>query len=551
MNCYIKKTSKAFSIFLFLSAIPLHAMDDLYSFDDPFTVSIATFMDESPAIVRAPELTPVDVATLLINAGAQNILQLNLYCRTNPLIRRSLLDNPLFLPQRDDYQRNIIVGAHLFWNHMPRAYFTQHCSRISSYLALEDPDLIFRLEEPGQLIEDQFNINYKEVLPLFAPMTIQERQLGLMIHAMRYYEKVSFRIQAPLYYFERNFFLNESQQEALENVLGATSQDEQNAFGTKHLVSDKFGLGDTRITIDMDSPWSTDRLDVRYGAFATVPTAVAFKKGLKGSYFPKCSARPTFDLIELVSLGTSDAEEDTAKALAMAEAFMTGALDQLSANLIDDTLGNRTHFGLGAEMLSNWSLGVFIKRPWAHELMFKGRISLEYLFPATEQRFYTQATDAAAFAALGLDRPVSVIENDIANVPGYAEEVVDFLETQFIDTLYPFVFPTKVRPGMIFRWTSKASHEDVRWGFFVGSDTWIQTREKLYNINMVGACPPNISIPKATRNFAYEAKIIGSLYFNIFRNCKDWTIGINADQTVATSGIGENYTITLNLEANF
>lgn len=537
--------------FCITSASAIHSMFDDLSFDDAFFVSMADFIDTAPAPTRACAFTPEDIAALLINANAQNILQNDLYLHTSTLNKRSLLDDPIFLQQRRLYTRDWVVGAHLFWNHMPRAYFTSHSSNIDSYLAVSDPDLIESLEGAGEIVNQQFNINYKDVLPLFAPMTIQERQLGLMFHAERFFDRVQFRIYAPLYYLERNFFLCESQQEALEKALGASSQDEQDCFASQHMISDKFGLGDTRLEFNVESPWNHGKMYMLFGAFATIPTAFAFKNGLKGSFFPKCSTRPTFDITELICLGASNNEEEKQQALDMTQKFLLGALDQLSANLLDTPLGSKS-FGIGASAWSEWPFWLLIKRPWAQELFFKGRMSLEYLFPHTECRYYIQCSDTAEFDALGLNRSSEAIQEQIGTDPAYAEAVVTLLNTQFVEKLYPFVFPTTVRPGMIFRSTSKAAHEAERWGFTFGTDTWIQLQEKLSNIKQIGDRPPNISIAKAIRPFAYQGKIVFSLYFILPREFKDWTIGLNADQTFFSSGIGnDDYTISLNLEANF
>lgn len=551
MNRFFPKRSILF-IFFSLTASPmLNGMFDDLSFDDPFCVSMADAIDIAPAPTRTCAFTPQDIAALLINANAQNILQNNLYLHTNTLNRRSLLDDPIFLQQRTLYTKDRVFGAHLFWNHMPRDFFTAHSSCINSYLALSDPDLIESLEGAGEIAEQTFNINYKDILPLLGTITIQGRQLGLMFHGARFFDRVQVRAYAPLYYFERNFFLCEAEQEKLEKQLGASSQDEQYCFASQHLISDKFGLGDTRLELNVESPWNYGKMYMLFGAFATIPTAFAFKKGLAGSFFPKCSARPSFDLTELICLGASDDAQEKQQALDMTEKFFLGALDELSANLLDVPLGSKS-FGLGAAVYSEWPVWLLIKRPWAQEVMFKGRMSFEYLFPHKECRYYIQCSDTAEFNALGLNRSSEAIQDQIADDPVYAEKVVAFLGTQFVETFYPFVFPTTVRPGMIFRSTSKASHESERWGFDFGTDTWIQLQEKLYDIKQIGNRPPNISLPKATRPFAYQGKLVFELYFILPRELKDWTIGINADQTFFSSGIGgDDYTVSLNLEANF
>lgn len=285
----------------------------------------------------------------------------------------------------------------------------------------------------------------------------------------------------------------------------------------------------------------------------TIPTAFIVASGLLGSNF-KQGCRPSeLDFKNLFSLfqGTRAQKKE---GFTIVEQFGLGAIDALSAILLPPALGYGKHLGLGAYIQTQTDLQDWIKMPWATNFVIKSRISLEYLLPSNHMRSYIQSCKADEFTALGLNRSKQVIDMDIENDPAYASAVLAFLETQFIDIFYPFAFKTTVFPGVVARSTSKVFYQSNRWGFHIGSDFWLQGKEVLRNIRITPVAGHTTIMPdvvRATKPLAYQSKIHSSLFYQVKRPDQDWILGLGVDGTVWGTSIGDDFTLSFNIETNF
>lgn len=519
-----------------------YAQDDFSDFDED------AFLSEQEADQsRACPTPPAPIAALAVQLGLDQLLQENFYLGTYPLNARSLLTLPIFLPLRDPAAcYGWTVGSHLFWNQTSSMFFTRKSSALCSYLGINEPGLLDKLS--AITIIESLGVKPEKILPLFKNMTINERRLGFMLHAQRQYERLGVRITTPVYYFERNFFLTEQEKTAIEDALGQTTDAEQMEFARKHLICDKIGLGDTRVVVDYKI--CPDALiNSAAGLFFTVPTAVPFASGLLGSSFNKDCKPPVLNFVQLFDLVVCEGEQGIEKAQKIGENFVLGALDTFSAVVLNRPLGNYGHFGIGGQYTSQTPLHLFVKRAWAEQVVFKSRISLEYFLPAMEKRFFIQCNKAADFAAMGLNRPKEQILAQINSDPAYAQQVLAFLEKELTEKFYPFPFQAKVWPGVAFQWTSKACYEANKWGIYLGTDTWARTGEKITHVKNQNV--PNLTVSKAQQHFNYQSKMFGGLYYKMARKNKDITLSLNADDTVISSGIGQDFTVSLNLEINF
>ncbi len=503
-------------------------------YDQETLLEMEMLTNEDGHTFQTRSVDPIDAVDILINTlHADKLLQEEIYKRTNPLQTRSLLDLPLFLEQRYIFPEVWTFGAHLFYNHTDRSHFSRSSDSICSYLAVNEETLldeIGRLVEQIRILDPGFEINPVDVIPLFAPMTIQQRRFGLMFHGMRKFDSWQLRFLWPLYYLERNFFLTSEEQQLVEAQLGKADDDE---FAEQHLISDRIGFGDARIYVDF-SAFETKLTSSRVGIQATLPIAFALKKGLKGTDFRKGGPRFVFNFEELL-----DIENNRDKATQVLQDFALGALDQLSANLIESGLGNEGHFGLGLYMKSRTKLTPIIRRPWGQKVFLRSHTSLEYLFPKREKRFYVDKTTAKEF------------ERDWSDVDE-AEANLAFLGTKFVDKFYPFVFNTTVHPNFVFIWNSKLCYEGPKYGAFIGSDLWVTGPTKISNIR---ACPQEVKRKLITRtatlHFAYQSKVFGGFHITFNRPKRNWLLGFNFDATTMSSGIGSDYTLSINLEAHF
>lgn len=544
-----------FLLFVGLRDTRIHASDaSIDTIDSQLDLLLEEFDEEAFLADQATQskacpTSPEEIASLAVQVGLDQLLRENFYLKTYPLNARSLLTLPIFLPLRNPAScYGWTVGSHLFWNQTDAMFFTRKSSALCSYLGINEPTLLDKLSSIE--IIQSLGIKPEKILPLFKNMTINERRLGFMLHAQRQYERLGVRIMAPIYYFERNLFCTEQEKTAIERALGQTTDEEQMEFAKKHLICDKIGLGDTRVVLDYKlCPEAL--VNSTLGLFFTVPTAFPFASGLLGSSFNKTCKPPVLNFMQLFDLVACEGEQGIEKAKKIGENFVLGALDNFSAVVLNRPLGNYGHFGIGGQYTSETPLHVFIKRPWAEHVTMKSRISLEYFLPAMEKRFFIECNKAADFTAVGLDRSKQQILDQINSDPAYAARVLAFLEKELTEKFYPFPFKAKVWPGVAFQWTSKIFYEANKWGLYAGTDTWARTGEKITCLNTNKNSPKNLAITKAQQKFNYQTKVLGGLFYKMARSNKDITLSLNADNTIISSGIGQDFTVSLNLEFNF
>jgi len=551
----IKSIKKYVSITIFCFAgsaftpLSLYCADDLDAF---FNDEEIDYFAEHTNFNATKANNPAEPAAALVDLGILSILQEELFLHTNPLVTRSLLDYPIFLPQRL-YERPWTFGAHLFYNQTTRAVFDDNSTAICSYLAIQSPTLLTKLDSIATtLLPNELTLTPSNLASLFKNGTINERRTGFMFHMQHQSDRMRFRSMTPVYYFERNFFLTEPEQLAIEKALGKASEDEVELFAKNHLICDKIGVGDTRLNVD-GIVYESEHAQVRLGALTTLPTAFTIGRAFLGSTFKKVEKRPILDIETLYyqakgNQAQKDQAQDTIKTFAL------GVLDNLAANLLESELGNNKHIGIGGYYESKMALQKFIKLPWARNFTIRSRASLEYLLPKTEKRWFVECNDQILYDNLNLNRSTEAISTDIENDPVYAQAVLNFIQDQIVDILYPFTFKAFVHPGIILRSTSKLMYEVPSWGFFIGSDFWLASSEKLNNIKVIPAGPdrpPNINVEKARKKLAYESKIFGGAFWKVKRHNHEWLLSLNADGSSFGSGIGSNFTLSFNVELNF
>ena len=483
------------------------------------------------------------IVSLLRDLGAIGILEEPLYLRTNKINVRSLLDYPFNLFKEGNRRHNI--GFELFYNFMHRCFFSNNSSNISAYLALQDPNFIAQLEALFDAIKenDLSAVDPSFIIPIlsmFADFTVQQRRLGFMFHGEREYRAWRTQFYFPLYYLERNHFVDDEQRQAIEKALEPfvppATDAEINAFQEAHFISDKLGFGDLRLMIDhplvQQHFWK-----MRVGLLATIPTACALIKGLKGSTFRLVTRRPTLDLLDIFdTLRIGASLSDT-----QAFDFVLGALDELAALLLEQPLGNGGHIGLGFYIKNKTPLSAFLTKEWAHRVVFKSFISLEYQFPNTHLRGFVTQDDSAEFAAHDFDSSDEQDVNDNFN----------FLSRKIVERLYPFAVPTKIQPGVIFRSDSQIFVDLLGGVFTLGSDTWVQGKEKLSHVITPQSASTPLSVRKAQGPFAYQWKIYASAAWKKEHRNKVVKVGLYGDTTWANSGIGKDFTITFNFDIVF
>lgn len=511
-----------------ITSIFCHDFDDdldIYSIEAPLRTE-CNFADQ--------------IVPVLNECGIIEIFKENIFNKTNSLNKRSLLDEPLFqTPFPQDHR--VLIRATAFFNMINRNYFTGASDSIASYVGILNDSLIYKIEQVFNNINtdpdcneffigflglnpDIFNINIKKIACLFANATTQERRIGAMLEIMKNTGRWSIGFRVPLLLQERNLFITDAEIDAIDETLQLppATDDEINQFAQSHMISDKAGFGDTRLMLSYQAS-DKEKLDLQLCLYSTAPTAFAVQTGIFGSQFPKkCLTPPPFDFCSLLNAGlTPEALEHRLKheGTILGDEF----LDNLSANLLEDSLGNGGHWGLGFSVEPTLLLNEY----W----VWHTRGSFEYMFPATENRFFVQDANVSEFE----ERDFSSRDTDIA------EDNLRFLNHRLLNMFYPSSFGVEVRPGPIAMVTSDVTFQTDTWWFTAGNDLWYQGKEHIE----FEADQFLFDHNKVIKPFAFEYKLFGGISRALYREHSSWLLSLKADGTVASSGIGKGFMVTL------
>ncbi len=559
-------------ILLLLSAESLHAdFNDIRLMDsiEEEEWLLNTSLDESAA-TQTRSVTPIQsILGLIEDAGGFALLDQDFYRRTNPFVQRSLLDLPLWEIHGCQDPEQWIVGGHIFWNQMDRSVFVCKSSSISSYLDLKQKTLFNALDNLDPELKDLFPLaslidplsdtsDFDSILKLFRDFTVTQRRLGAMFHMWHQWDRAEIKALLPFYYIERNLFATAPETRAIEEQFGAIDPDEFKLFSKNHGTSDKVGFGDLRFEADYAAYYS-DTFAFRLGAFVTLPIAFAVSKGIKGSSFRDDLCQPTLDLQELFDLAFKDGDfidptvsSDEQQALKEAligdvcknkNGFLLGALDRLNAILLDTPLGNGGHVGLGLMIRSRTSLRALLDDyEWTERISWNNRISIEYLTPATETRFFIRRNSPSDFTDRDFNSKNELVQKDN----------LIFLQNEIVDKFYPYAIRTTVQPGPIFHWLSRWCINGDVWDINIGSDFWLQGGESFNKLHCVDkSLLRRLDICNAKNSFAYQFKTMGSLGWKFLRPTYALFFSLNAEGTSWNKTIGDDWAVSLNIEANF
>ncbi len=543
-------------IFATLLTVPVRAdfLDDyekhdqkLLDFIDEGSDDALDFLnDMMPPSPMLRMLDPFTIVQLLIGIGALDILKQDFFLKTNRPARRSLLDMPLFQPNKAVFPIPSFLNTQLFFDYTPSARFTRTSNNINSYIATSDKSLLAALDETIKAINvladgSIVTLDIPLILELIGGMTLVERNIGFMFQTGGRWDRLQLRIFFPFYYHERNFFLPQNDLDTLAMQLGFS--DEQ-VFDDSYAVCDRLGLGDTRIEFGMhaiEQQWC----DMVLSLYATIPTAFTIWKGLAGRTYKGASCYPNVDFETLYEAAL--AGENNTETLAQQEAsyniitnFMLQTWNQVDAALLDNGLGNNGHVGLGGAMAIDARLDQWIAQPWASYTYWHNRIALEYLFKNHNTRFYINKNDPASF-----DRDWDNPDDDVA------EANLEFLQNEFINRVFMLGLSTEVQPGIIGMWKSILVYQDPYWGGYFGTDLWFQTKEKHDGIQASPELIRTLNLGKSYVPWAFQYKAIGGFGYTHYTEGCTMTFGIDGDVTLFTTGVGRNYMVTLRLDAQF
>lgn len=544
--------------------------NDIRSFDIFDDIEENVFVDEfldsiPPYEMPTRQIDIKSILGLLEDIDAFRLLDQDFYLRTNPFIQRSLLDIPLWELHGCAEPTRWIVGVHLFWNHMDRSVFTCKSTNINSFLDLQLETLFTALDELRPeiqkifpqpfLIEGVLNTTQvRQLLTLFENFTVQQRRIGFMLHAWRQWQAAEIRMLLPFYYLERNLFTRPAEQSAIDDQFGARDPDSTQRFAKDHAISDKIGFGDFRLEFDY-AGYASETFSVRVGGFITLPTAFSLRKRINGSDFLVNLDQPTFDLQALFDLIPINFDSITPEIKQQAydivigdvcrgkNGFFLGAVDRLNAILLEAPMGNERNVGLGFLFRSRTGLhGLLEEYEWSKHISFNNRLSIEFLTPSTQQRFFIRRNKLSDFTVRDFN----------SEDPEVQEDNLQFIQRELVDKFYPYAVKTTVRPGVILRWTSRWCFSGEVWDLAIGSDVWIQTPEKFKSFSCVEpAVLARLDIANGRNSLAYQFKSMASFGLKIERPTYSMFVSVNAEGTSWAKNIGKDITASINVEANF
>jgi hypothetical protein len=471
------------------------------------------------------------------------LLQKDLYTHSNLVVSRSIHDMPLFMQTNAGYRENYCLSVEVdpFYNQTTKMYFVDSSTNIKSYVDFSSTGLAGSAIIQGQgLFSQEMAQSLQtaaDILPIASNMTLEERRAGLYIRLNAYLKQWTFQFAVPVYYQERNLFISNEDQQALKNnaflssLSTGMSEDDARTIMMKHIVSDKIGLGDMRFHA-LFTPYESDCTRCTLGGFVTLPTAFAFKNGLMGGSFYKHNYIPPFSLKQAFSFLCEPDVDPARDAQVKQSAINYGlrALDHLTEILCETSLGNNGHVGIAPIIECDH----IFARCDDIEIGILGQASLQGFLPCNEKRAYLVQNVPSNFNTRNYEDE------------SLAKENVAFLDSELNNILFPTIIDTKVTPGLIFE-TNAAftyAYSDVVKGQ-LGYDFWWRGDESIAMSELVNG---TYDIPVSKTAKAWQQKIFGSVE-TWFPFCGgDLTTRFGGDVTVASKGIGKDFTLNVLLQ---
>lgn len=504
----------------------------------------ALLNDLIPEAMMLKTLPDFVIVSFLVEIGAISILEQDFFLSTNAPARRSLLDMPLFQPNTALFPEPSFLNAQLFFNMTPKARFTRTSNNIDSYIATSDETLLGAVDAAIKKLQPITGsslgfINTRSILSIISTMTLVERNIGFMLQTGGRWDRMQLRIMFPIYYHERNFFLTQKNLDELSLELGFLNPE---TFDDSYAISDRLGLGDTRIEFGvhaLESRWC----DMVLSLYATIPTAFTIAKGLAGHAFKAAPTYPTVDFqtlyntVEAIITDTVTPEQQ-AESFVIIQQFLLNAWTRTAAALLDNGMGDNAHPGLGICAAIDARFDQWVDQPWASCVYWHNRIAFEYLFKNDNTRFYINKNDPASF------------DRDFKD-PSLASENLEFLQNEIINRLCLLGLSTEVQPGVIGMWKSAFIYNDSVWDGYLGTDFWFQTQESHSCIHAERDLVATLDLCKSIVPWAFQNQLIAGFgYTYEVQNCR-MTFGLDGAATIFSTGVGRDFMLTLRLDTQF
>lgn len=335
---------------------------------------------------------------------------------------------------------------------------------------------------------------------LFRNITIQERKIGGLIQAGFLYGPFNIQMHTSIQISERNFWLSKKDQARIASLF----EEEGQQFDQKELYKTKFGIGDTRIKLGLNT--------INLSSFA-------FDIGFEGII-------PTGGRHKLETDIDYDYLPDTEEEL---QSWAVENTQIIRDNLITPRLGNNGHFGLGFFMESKIALFHNAFNLW-------NRISFDTILEGNEWR-------------------LMLFQKTIDNENLHDDDNQKFTENlaKFIrENIFPYPFKVRIKPGNIINFVSAINFNiNKRWQCGLGYDLYLQNEEIIEKIFDKYISFHALRVEEARSKKVIQHKVFTDTTYRIKHPTWDMLLGIGGDLTFDSRNIGKDWTLYFKIGASF
>lgn len=494
------------------------AMDDI-NFADDIDIPLNVIDDFENTHVQTRVLRPFEQDLCIALQALCNAVNGSVWNKTELPMGRNIL---YLLPYKIAALEYGGLAVNLFFN------MTDNMG-VSAYNLLRSEAL-----NNNQLVSimQLFNMNnipaheIASLVQLFRRITIQERRAGSLLQAGFIKGPFTVQFNTSFHLAERNFWLSKNDQQAISDIWNNIQRNHaggggQNVssehVGEREFYQMRFGMGDSRLKVGMNT-LNMPNFQIDVGGESIIPTS-------RFSYAPHLNVKTVQD-IDVSNM--DNLKKDLVD-------LVRGVRDYL----INPRMGNNGHFGLGFYVESKANIFKGFVQLWT-------RVSFDKLFANDEDRLMM----------FRIVKPKDQIRDDAestrrrdadAEMPARRQDAKDFVQQY----LFPTLFKTTVCPGGVFNAVLGASFDIKKMKFSLGYDFYAQQAEHIESIHNTSISMQSLRVEDAEVAAAYQHKVFTeALYFKKFKR-STVGLGLGGDVTVATKGIGYDWTTYVKLTAAF
>lgn len=457
------------------------------------------------------------------------VLNTPIYQATSPVRNRPILEYPFALTYGFDNKDKNTLSFMLYANFWDHKHYTKDGTTLNTYFDLGNEERIAQLAIADQALELNTVENLAKSLGLFDPATIEARRMGGLLEAHVAANKWNVMVQLPILYTEQNLHLKpwEKAAIALSPIGGMLQTDgvDENDFIYDHIVMDQFGIGDIKLKT-MYQMHTSNTFNLDLGAFIIFPTARALKQGIVGTWFDQNNERA------YLNLTTIDPQNITVQNQDDVANFFLGSVNKLASNILNTPLGNGGFVMLAPSINFDW----YFARDW----QFSNDFSLQVPLPAMQPKFYQQTQTQINF----------LIDYNQAYNAG-PDAFASYVNQEIQNLFFPYVFPTKVFPGIVFNSTNQFVYGYHDWDFYIGTNFWYQGAESLQKPDILYLQSFQYDYVGAQAASAAQQKLFLKTNWNTQTTNYSWSLSLYGDITIWNCGIGNDYTLGLTVDCKF